>query len=121
MVQIHEEGKPDLVAVRLWGTVTRHDYDTMLPIMEEKINRHGKINVLAEIGELEDFSIMALWQEVKFDLKHLADFRRVAVVANQKWLDRLSTFSNLLTPAQVRYFLPNEKEAALTWVKEIAF
>ena len=46
MVEAIKTGKADLVAFKLSGILDKADYDTVIiPAMEEKISRFGKINL----------------------------------------------------------------------------
>jgi hypothetical protein len=117
MLQLLEESRDELVAFRLTGSIDRHDYDVMLPILEEKIKQYGKIRVYAELQDAENVSLQALWEDLKFDFRHATDFRRVALVGNQKWLDWFTVMATPFTTAKVKYFDPMDREKALDWVK----
>lgn len=117
MLQLLEESRDNLVAFRLTGSVDKHDYEVMLPILEEKIKQHGKIKVYAELQDTEDLSLRALWEELRFDFRHAADFSKAAIVGNQKWLDWLTVMASPFTTAQVKYFAQIDRDRALDWVR----
>lgn len=118
MLRLLEESRNDLVAFRLSGQIDRTDYDVMLPILEEKIKQYGKISVYAEVQDIEDFSSRALWEDLKFDFRHANDFKRAAVVGDQKWLDWLTVMATPFTSAKIKYFEPRQREEALAWVQQ---
>lgn len=117
MLQLLEESKEDLVALSLSGPVDRQDYDIMLPVLEEKIKQYEKINVYAEMQEVEDISLRALWEDLKFDFRHAADFKKVAIIGDRKWLDWLTVMASPFTTAKIKYFEPHQKAQAMEWVK----
>ncbi|MBD1398361.1 STAS/SEC14 domain-containing protein [Pontibacter sp. JH31] len=117
MLQLLEESKEDLVALRLTGSIDKYDYQVMLPILEEKIKQYGKVRVYAELQEVEDLSLRALWEDLKFDFRHAADFNRVAIVGNRKWLDWLTVMASPFTTAKVKYFEHIDRDKALHWIK----
>jgi len=117
MLQLLEESKGDLVALRISGHVDINDYDVMLPVLEEKIKQYGKISVYAELQELEDISFKALWQDLKFDFKHASDFKKAALVGEQKWLDWLTIAASPFTTAKVKHFTLEQRQQALDWVQ----
>ncbi|WP_018477030.1 SpoIIAA family protein [Pontibacter roseus] len=117
MLQLLEESKDDLVAMRLIGNVDKHDYQVMLPILEEKIKQHGKIRVYAELQDVEDLSMRALWEDLKFDFRHAADFSRAAIVGDRKWLDWLTVMASPFTTAKMKYFEYTDRDQALAWVQ----
>ncbi|SIT91630.1 SpoIIAA-like [Pontibacter indicus] len=117
MLQLLEESRDELVAFRLAGSVDRHDYDVMLPILEEKIKQHGKIRVYAELHEAEEIALQALWEDLRFDFRHASDFSRVALVGNRHWLDWFTVMASPFTTAKVKYFEPTDRDKALDWVR----
>lgn len=116
MIQLLEESKDALVAFRISGNIDKNDYDVMLPVLEERIKQHGKIKVYAEVWEVEDISIGALWDEIKFDFKHAADFSRVAIVGDQKWIDWITLAAKPFTTAEVKYFDFTQRDQAWAWI-----
>ncbi|MBF8961768.1 STAS/SEC14 domain-containing protein [Pontibacter sp. FD36] len=117
MLQLLEESRDELVAFRLAGSIDRHDYDVMLPILEEKIKQYGKIRVYAELQDAEEISLQALWEDLKFDFRHAADFKKVALVGNRKWLDWLTVMASPFTTAKVKHFEVPDRDKALEWVR----
>jgi hypothetical protein len=58
----------------------------------------------------------AFWHDVKFSLRHVQDFSRVAIVINP---DMHHLWSNLVAPfmrCDVEHFSPGETEAARDWL-----
>ncbi len=104
------------MAFRISAHVDKQDYDIMLPLLQERIQAHGKVKVYAEVQDVQEYSLQALRDEVTFDLKHANDFSRVAIVGNQKWLDWLVTVAKPFTTADVRYFDFSERSQAWEWI-----
>ena len=117
MLQLLEESKGDLVAIRISGHVDKNDYDVMLPVLEEKIKQHRKISVYAELQDVEAYTLEAFWQDVKFDIRHASDFKKAAIIGEHKWLELLTTLASPFTSAQVKFFNFMEREQAMEWVK----
>ncbi|MCX2738648.1 STAS/SEC14 domain-containing protein [Pontibacter anaerobius] len=116
MLQLLEQSKDDLVAFRISGNVDRSDYDVMLPLLQERIRQHGKIRVYAEVQDVEDFSLRALWEDIKFDIKHAFDFSKVALVGDEKWVDWLTVMAKPFTSAEVKYFDFTQRPLAWDWI-----
>jgi hypothetical protein len=117
MLQILEESKDDLVAIRILGHVDKNDYDVMLPVLEERIKQHQKISIYAELQDVEAITLEALWEDLKFDIRHASDFEKAAIVGDQQWLELLLTVSSPFTSAQVKYFDFKDRNLALEWVR----
>ncbi|RIJ36915.1 SpoIIAA family protein [Pontibacter oryzae] len=116
MVQLFEQSKNDLVAFRVSGNVNRSDYDMMLPVLEERIRQHGKVRVYAEVQDVEEYTLQALWEDIKFDLKHATDFSKVALIGDRKWIDWLTTMAKPFTSAKLRYFDYSDRNEAWEWI-----
>jgi len=108
--------RPELLEVRASGKLTRTDYEYMTPRVEELIRERGKLNVLFEMHEFHGWEVGALWEDVKFDLKHFNDVRRLAMVGNQKWQSGMSRFCKPFTTAKIRYFERGHEEEARAWL-----
>ncbi|TPE45158.1 SpoIIAA family protein [Pontibacter mangrovi] len=118
MLQLLEQSKDSLVALRISGSVDRNDYDVMLPLLQERIKQHGKIRVYAEVQDVEDYSLKALWEDIKFDVKHATDFSKVALVGDKKWVDWLTVMAKPFTSAEVKYFDFSQQPQAWAWINE---
>lgn len=60
----------------------------------------------------------ALWEDVKFDLKHFADIERLALVGDRKWEAAMAVFCKPFTTAKVRYFDQAQMEDGIRWINE---
>ncbi len=60
----------------------------------------------------------ALWQDIKFDIKHFKDIERLAMVGDRKWEKGMSIFCKPFTTAKVKYFDSKEIDKAQVWIKE---
>jgi hypothetical protein len=58
----------------------------------------------------------AFWQDFKFSLRHLNDFSRCALVSDGKWVTPWSEIVAPFFEGEVRYFSPDEIEAARAWL-----
>ena len=58
----------------------------------------------------------ALWDDLKFDLKHFSDIERLAIVGDKAWEKGMSVFCRPFTTATIRYFDRSAIEDARQWV-----
>ncbi len=110
--------KEDLVAVSISGHLEKHDYDQILPLMEKKIQQFGKINLYWEMIAFEGWHLDSLWKDLKFDVKHVNDFRKVAIVGDKKWEEWIATMIKPFTSAEVKYFKVLQRDEAILWVSQ---
>jgi hypothetical protein len=106
----------NLLSLTMAGTLTKADYAGVEPTLSEKVKRYGKVNVYLEVGEMDDVTLPALWEEVKQDIKHFNDFNRAAIVSDGNALLKAATaITDTLTPAEVKHFTADQKAEALRW------
>ncbi|WP_089317335.1 STAS/SEC14 domain-containing protein [Pontibacter ummariensis] len=118
MIQVLEESKEDIVAFRISGKVDKNDYQVMLPVLEEKIRQHGKVRVYAEMQDVEEYSLEALWDEIRYDISHATDFSRVAIVGGRRWTNWLTNLAKPFTSAEVKYYDFSDRSKAWSWIHE---
>ena len=106
----------NLLRLTMAGKLTKEDYASVVPTLEAKIKRFGKANVYLEVGSLDAATLPALWEELKQDVKHFADFNRAAVVSDDSALLKAATaVTGTITPAEVKHFSTDQKAEALRW------
>jgi hypothetical protein len=108
----------DVVALRAVGIITAQDYrDTLIPLVEEKLKTHDKIKCLMVLGE--DYTALsgdAVWSDTKFDVEHVRDFSRVAIVTDISWITRAARLFMPLMPFPFKTFPLAELEKAKEWI-----
>lgn len=115
-VTMLEQGDRKTLAITMRGKLTKADYDTFIPQIETLYEREGKLNFLIKLEDFKGIEIGALWQDIKFDVKHFDDVERLAIVGEDGWMRWMTELSRPFTSAEVRYFEPDRSEEALDWV-----
>ncbi len=117
-VEVHEKAEGRILEVPVTGKLTREDYEHFTPKIEQRIEQHGKVRLLLHMQDFEGWDAGALWEDIKFDVKHFNDVERLAMVGENKWQKGMSAFSKPFTTATVRYFDKSELEEARQWISE---
>lgn len=118
-LQLKEENGGKLLAVHVSGKVVKADYDHFVPEFERLVKLHGKLNVLFDMTEFHGWEASAVWEDIKFDIKHFADINRLAMVGDKKWQQGMAAFCKPFTKATVRYFDHTDAADARKWVGEV--
>ena len=118
MFKYLKEHSAHLIAVKVIGKLEKADYDSLIPEAEEKISRYGKVNVYWEMEDFEGWSPSGLWPEIKFDIKHLNDINKVAIVGDMKWEEWITNLAKPFTSAEIKFFELSQREQAMMWVNE---
>jgi len=82
-VDLHEEDDGRILAITLTDKLTTEDYGHFIPEVERLIKEHGKIRMLVKMRDFHGWTPGALWQDVKFDLKHFRDIERLALLGEK--------------------------------------
>lgn len=114
-IKLEEKDHGNLVEVHLSGKITKQDYEHFVPEMDRLVHDHGKLHMLVEMHEFHGWTPRALWEDIKFDVKHFSDIERVAMVGEKKWQKGMSQFCRPFTTAKIRYFDHAEMDAAREW------
>jgi hypothetical protein len=117
-VTLQEEAGGKVLVARLGGKLTKEDYEHFLPEVERLIRQHGKIRMLVQMHDFHGWTVGALWEDVKFDLKHFRDIERLALVGESKWEAGMAAFCKPFTTATVRYFDQSKAAEASQWIGE---
>lgn len=116
-IKLEEKDDGKLLEVHLSGKITKQDYEHFIPEMDRLLHDHGKLHVLVDMHDFHGWTPGALWEDIKFDVKHFSDIERVAMVGEKKWQKGMSQFCRPFTTAKIRYFNHAEMEAAREWAE----
>ncbi|MCA9124619.1 MAG: STAS/SEC14 domain-containing protein [Planctomycetaceae bacterium] len=117
-VELIEDHDGKVLTVRATGKLEREDYHHFLPEFERLIQQHGKIRVLFDMHNFQGWKLGAIWEDVKFDVKHYNDIELLAVVGESEWEQWMAMFCLPFTTAKVKYFDHADRELANAWIHE---
>jgi hypothetical protein len=118
MIQITSDENSNIVYTTSSGTLQGGDYDRLLPFVEDKIKRHGKIRWYFEMKDFSGWKPDALLKDLQFDVRHVRDFEKVAMVGEKKWQEWLTGLMKPFISATVKFFLLSDREKAKAWIEE---
>ena len=118
MYQYLSENAGDLVAVRTTGKLDPADLDRLLPDIKEKIKQFGKIRFFWELDDFEGWTPAGFVKDRFFELKHFNDFKRIAIVGEKGWEEKMATLMKPFTSAALKYFDRSQRLQALQWIRE---
>jgi SpoIIAA-like len=117
-ITLDEEHEKKLLVVHVSGKLAALDYDHFVPAFERLVRQHGKLKVLFDMTGFHGWEAGALWEDIKFDIKHFADIERLAMVGDKKWQQGMATFCKPFTKATIRYFDRADGAEARKWLDE---
>lgn len=111
-----EDGTEEIVEIRAIGKLTKEDFTAFVAEFEDRVHRLGKLRVLFDVTDFHGWRPDGIWEEIKFDWKHNSDYRRLAVIGDEKWHHLLAAAFKPFTFAEVRYFSPPQSDQARLWL-----
>ena len=115
-IDIVASGK--MLEVRISGKLTKEAYAKLVPVVDAQIKEFGKVRILLILDDFHGWTLGALWEDTKFDLKHWRDIERLAIVGESKWEEGMATFCKPFTSAKIKYFDHAKLDEARKWIAE---
>jgi hypothetical protein len=119
-IHLIEENGGKIVVIHVTGKLAKADYERFAPEFERLVREHGKLRVLFDMTAFHGWEAGALWEDIKFDIKHFADIERLAMVGEKKWQQGMAAFCRPFTKATIRYFDHAAVAQARAWLDEAA-
>jgi hypothetical protein len=117
-MQLEETDGGKVLEIHATGKLEKADYLHFTPEAERLIKDHGKISVLFDMADFHGWEAGAVWEDIKFDLKHFSHIKKVAMIGEKKWQKAMSTVCKPFTTAKVRYFERPQLNEARAWLHE---
>lgn len=117
-IQLKEENDGKVLEVEVTGKLHREDYKHFVPEFERLVGLHAKLRVLFVMRDFHGWEPCALWEDIRFDMKHFADIERIAMVGDKTWEKGMAAFCIPFTRAKIRYFDTTHLAQARTWISE---
>ena len=117
-VELVELDRGRVLLVRVQGTLSTADYQPFVEEAEGLIAQWGRLRLLVELHEIEAFSLGALWEDLKFDLKHFGDLERLAIVGEKHWQLWMTEVAKVFISGEVKFFSSTHMADARRWLLE---
>ena len=107
----------NVFAVIASGDVTTEDYKSvMLPGLEAQSVKQDKINFILVLDtDISNLSIGAWIQDMWAGIKHLTNWNRVAIVTDQKGVEKFTDMFSYVVPGEFKGFPLAELNNAKSW------
>ena len=89
-----------------------------MPEFERLVRQHGKLRVLFDMTGFHGWDAGALWEDIKFDIKHFADIERLAMVGEKKWQQGMATFCQAVHESDDPILRSRDAAEARKWLGE---
>lgn len=117
-VELKQEAGGKILEVRVSGKLSKEDYERFVPEVERLVADQGKVRILFEMHDFHGWEAGALWEDIKFDVKHWRDIEKLAMIGEAKWEQGMAAFCKPFTTAKIKYFDHAKADEARAWIKE---
>ena len=106
-----------LLQVKIRGMLKKADYDRMIQIAKEPIERHGKVRALVILEAFEGWERHERWGDVSFMSEQGRHIEKMAIVGDEKWQDDAVAFTAKgFRDTVIEFFNPSRVNEARTWL-----
>ena len=116
-VTVNQIADTNILEICVSAKLTKEDYEQFVPVTEQMIE-NGKIRIVFEMHDFHGWEVAALWEDIKFDVKHFSDIERLAMIGDRKWEQGMAIFCKPFTSAKIRYFDVSAADEARSWIRE---
>ena len=117
-IHLNEDSGGNFLTVHVSGILSEADYTRFVPQFEQFVQERGKLRVLFEMTCFHGWEAAALWEEIKFDVKHLVGIDRFAMVGDMQWQHVMAIFCKPFTKVKMQYFDHTDVAGAQKWLAE---
>ena len=108
---------PNIVGVKLSDTLTKDDYEAFASVLEDQFAAHITTRVLLVMEDVDDWAPAEQWEDLAFDVRHLNDVDKVAVVGDDLWERWLEKVEALFPMSTIQTYDAADQEEALDWIR----
>lgn len=106
----------NVLGFEITGRVDSDDVAGMTKELEHAIESAGRVRVLLRLRDVDGVRPGAVWEDLKFTVKHGNDIERMAVQGDRDWERWLAKLTGVGAPTDVKYFALEEADDAWRWL-----
>lgn len=114
-----DPGQKNIFGFEVTGKLTPEEVQEFLPGIEQAVREaQGKLRLLVNVTDMKGANIKSEWEIFEFLKKHMQQIELIAMVGTHSWTKVMSEIltESVFVEAETRYFKPNEKDDAFTWL-----
>ena len=107
----------NVFGVELSDTLTEEDHDVLDSTLRSHLAKPTTTRVLFVMEDVDAWTPTDRWEELAFDIRHLRDLDKVAIVGDDLWETWLNKAELLFPMSSIQTYPAEEREAALEWLR----
>jgi hypothetical protein len=106
---------PNVFGVEFSDTLKEEDYDLLDSTLADHLQQHTTTRAIFVINDVTDWTPEEKWEDLAFDIRHLKDLDKVAVVGDDLWETWLDKMDELFPMSQIQTY--EDQAEALDWLR----
>lgn len=98
-------------------SLTEEDYEAFVSTLQGSLKQHMTTRVLFVMKDVDDWEPQEQWEDLTFDIRHLQDLDKVAVVGDDVWETWLDKVEVLFPMSEIRVYDAEDYEEAESWIR----
>jgi hypothetical protein len=92
MIRLNHSEESSTLFLEISEKLRKEDYEEFVQVVESMLQKHGKIRMLVEMRDFHGWVAGALWEDIKFDVRHFNDIERLALIGDKQWQKGMAVF-----------------------------
>lgn len=113
------EIKKNVFFVEVSNMITKEDVKSVIPSVEEMIDKYGKIKCLIFLNEVQGYTIDGFLADFGFYFKHKDAFDMTAIVGDKSFEKAMTDIMDKFLPGKMKYFDTSKLTEAKDWITKI--
>lgn len=118
MIEKLQESSGDVLGYKVSGTVTKSDYEVMVPEVQALVEQEGSIKVLLDMTDFKWEKVSAWGSDFRFGRDYHKKIEKMAIVGDKTWEKWLTKVAEPFYAEEAEYFSSGDSEAAWNWLRE---
>jgi len=107
----------NLFAIKFSDTLTEEDLDVLDSTLRSHLEKHTTTRALFVMDNVDEWTPEERWETLTFDIRHLRDLDKVAIVGDDLWDTWLEKAEILFPMSQLQTYSAEDREDALGWLR----
>jgi hypothetical protein len=104
MIETMERSTGSVLGYSISGTVTKADYDTLVPAVAAAIKKNGSVSLLLDLRGFHWEKVSAWGSDLNFGKEYHDKITQMAIVGDKKWEKHLTKLAQPYYAQEAQYF-----------------
>ena len=118
MLKIKPHSTETLLILEISGKLSKGDFEQLDPELHRRRDLPRDSRLVMIMDDFDGYeSLDALWTDLKMDMAHKDDFKKIAIIGDDRWERGLSKLAGMITDGELKFFAKEDKAAAMAWAR----